>query len=153
MPTELNIPDVDVAVTLLTCDRRIVLVFNRKWSTFTLPMTKRRSWQDPRCKPAHREEAWENAASRAAAECLGRTLTTAPAFLLDFPEFQQSDSDGTWKRYRFQIFELPLQVPNLHPSVMTEFLSVDEILDPSRQPISATARDLIKKLGEEERLP
>ena len=137
----------DVAVTLLVRDERILVVWNPKWSVFTRPMTKRRVWQDPAIPPAHREEAWLDAAARAAGEWLGCTFTTAPEFKADLPEYQQSDRDGSWKRYRFQIFQMDLAPGDeIRPGAIAEWLTKAEILDPNRRPISPTARNLIAKI-------
>jgi hypothetical protein len=137
----------DVAVTLLTDGDRILVVWNPNWSVFTLPMTKRRVWQDPAIPPAHREESWLDAAARAAGEWLGCTFTTDPKLIAEFPEYQQSDRDGTWKRYRFQIFRMDLAPGDeIRPGAIAERLTKDEILDPNRRPISSTARNLIVKI-------
>jgi hypothetical protein len=87
-----------------------------------------------------------DAAARAAAEWLGRTCDPEP--LLDDPgEFQQSDRDGTWRRYHFQAFRVPVKGhPDLVPGAVGEWLTPDEFL--TRRPISPTARQLIGKLQE-----
>ncbi len=142
-------PLVDVAVTLIERDGRRLAVFNPGWSAFTLPMTKRRRWQDPRTSEATREEEWVDAACRAAAEWLGRTFTTEPEFLTELPEWQQGDRTGEWKRYRFRIYRLMLPAgEDVRPGAVCEWLSTDEWLDPVRRPISTTARHLLSHLRE-----
>jgi hypothetical protein len=137
----------EVAVTLITEDQRILAVYNANWAAFTLPMTKRRAWRDPRAPKQLHAEEWLDAAARAAAEWLGRTCV--PEFVFDDKgDYQQSDRDGTWKRYHFQVFRLRLQEePKLVNGAVTEWLTAAEFLD--RRPISNTARYLIKRLQAE----
>jgi hypothetical protein len=145
--SEIDIPLVDVAVVVLRGEGRVLLVYNPQWSSFTLPMTKRRRWQDPRVPPANREEAWVEAAARAVGECLGTTFTQPPGLLADLAEFHQGDRDGVWKRYHFQVFQLPLLTGQQHATgAVTEWLTPAEILDPERRPISPTARSLVQEL-------
>lgn len=141
---------VDVAVIVVTRGPRVLTVFNASWGSFGLPMTKRRVWTDPNIPPAHREESWTAAAARAAAEALGRTVSLPGLELLaDIPEYRQGDRDGVWKRYHFQVFRLTLPEGTDVPTrAAVEWLTVDELLDPNRAPISATARDLFPKVQE-----
>ncbi|MDA1043946.1 MAG: hypothetical protein O3C57_01855 [Verrucomicrobia bacterium] len=139
---------VDVVVSLIMAEGRILLVFNPKWGSFTVPTTKRRLWEDPNAaKGAIREEPWDLAATRATAEVLGCTLTVAARELGELPEFQQSDRDGVWKRYRLQAFLYTFAKMNeVHPVVIHEWLTPDQILDEARNPISPTARHVISEL-------
>jgi hypothetical protein len=143
-------PQVEVAVAVITQDTRILAVYNPLWSSFTLPMTKRRTWQDPNIPPAHREEDWADAAARAAAEWLGQTSTAVPQLLAEIREFRQSDREGVWREYTFQVFQIP---PGTHrgprPDAVCQWLTVNEWLDPERRPISPSARELIKHLQAE----
>jgi hypothetical protein len=150
MSEQSEFPLVDVAVSLVTSGPRVLVAWNPKWGEFSLPMTKRRVWRDPRVAASHHAEDWNDAAARAAAECLGRTCE--PEFLLDVPgEYQQSDRDGAWKRYNFQVFQLTLaDQPDLVPGVVAEWLSPKEVLN--CRPISPTARFVIGKLQEAGRI-
>jgi hypothetical protein len=153
MPNELEYPLVDVAVTLIVRGGRILAVYNRPWSAFTVPMTKRRCWQDPSIPPAAREEDWVEAAARAAAEWLGCTSTTPPQFLADIAEWRQGDRDGVWKRYHFQVFKVELKEGDeTSAGAICEWLSPDQFLDENRRPISPTARHLIKELQDQAQL-
>ncbi len=141
------IPAVDVAVTVIRRGGKVLLCLNPKWAAFTLPMTKRRSWQDPNIPKAHREEKWIDAAARAACECLGRSFTVEPILCAELLEFLQSDRNGIWKRYGFQVFEIPWpEGEEVRSSVAVEWLTPQEILDESRRPISETARHIIARL-------
>jgi hypothetical protein len=146
MAEETQLPIVNVAVTLIVHDNKILMVWNAKWGAFSLPMTKRREWHDPRYPASHRGEDWLDAAARAGAECLGRTC--APDLVLDnIGEWNQSDRDGAWKRYQFQVFKLSVSDPAaLVPGTAVEWLTPTEILN--RRPISPTARYVIGKLQE-----
>ena len=135
--------ELEVAAVLITQGSRVLVVYNAKWGSFSLPMTKRRKWDDPNIPVAHREESWTTAAARAAAESLGRTVTGLE-FLADVPRFGQGDRDGAWKRYHFQVFRLAVPAgTELRPGTVGEWLTVDELLDPARGPISPTAVELV----------
>ncbi len=146
MPDQSEFPLVDVAVSVITSGSKVLVVWNTKWGEFSLPMTKRRVWHDPRVAASRHAEDWNDAAARAGAECLRRTCD--PEFLLDVPgEYQQSDRDGAWKRYNFQVFQLPhADQPDLVKGAVAEWLSPKDVLN--CRPISPTARFLIGKLQE-----
>ena len=55
----------DVAVAMIKNGEHILAVYNDKWSSFTLPMTKLRQWEDPNTTAGKRIEAWHDAAIRA----------------------------------------------------------------------------------------
>jgi hypothetical protein len=139
-------PTVEVAVALIAKGEQILAVYNPRWGSFTLPMTKRREWQDPEVPHARRHEDWVDAAARAGAEWLGRTCE--PEFVLDDPGgYQQSDRDGAWRRYHFQVFRVEVEgEPRLVEGAIAEWLTPVQIL--SRRPISPTARYVIAKLKE-----
>ena len=152
MADQPDVPTVDVAVALIRRGEQVLTIFNPRWSSFTLPMTKRRDWQDPRIPPAHRKEGWVDAAARAAGECFGRTFTTDPEFVADLPDWKQGDREGVWKRYNFQVFRISLSEDDGDspcPGAIVEWLTPDEILDQQRRPISPSARHIIGKLKEE----
>jgi hypothetical protein len=141
---------IDVAVVAVTRGARLLMAFNSSWGSFTLPMSKRRLFADPNLPPAKREEAWNEAAARAAAEALGQTIPLKQLELVaDIPEYRQSDRNGEWKRYHFQVFRLALpEDVAVKGTVPVEWLTVKELLDPNRAPISPTARDLIPQAQE-----
>lgn len=143
------LPMVDVAVTLVMHEGQILLGYNEKWGAFTLPSTKRRSWEDPNAaKESVREEDWEDAAVRAAAEWVGRTLTVKPEYIGEVPEFQQSDRDGKWKRYRMRAYHVEVADTSMTTSQRcTEWLTIEEVLDKARRPISPTARHVVAELN------
>jgi len=141
-------PFVEIATTLVCCGGKILSVYNDRWGAFTLPMSKRRRWQDPRTKEeAERVEDWDDAAVRVAAEWLGHTLTDKPRLLTDLAEFQQSDRDERWKRYHVQVFQVDAQNEKaVAPNRIVEWLLPDQIVDEERRPISPTARYIISEL-------
>lgn len=146
MPELAEFPLLEVAASLIVHGPKVLVVWNPKWGEFSLPMTKRRVWHDPRVAASHHAEDWDDAAARAGAECLGKTCS--PALVLEVPgEFQQSDRDGVWKRYHFQVFQISLaDQPTLLPGAVVEWLSPKDVLN--CRPISPTARLLIGKLQE-----
>jgi ADP-ribose pyrophosphatase YjhB (NUDIX family) len=147
-------PLVDVAVVIAEKGQRLLAVFNEKWGAFTLPMSKRRSWEAPsKDQGESRREAWEDAAMRAAAEWTGRTSTRKPELILDLAEFQQSDRDGQWKRYHLQAFRIAVDDDFKLPAGSTaEWLTADDLLDEQRRPISPTARHIVAELRLEGKL-
>jgi hypothetical protein len=135
-----------VAVTLLVQGGNLLAVYNPKWSAFTLPMTKRRQWRDPEF-PQVREEEWVDAAARAVAEWLGRTITVAPVVVDDLGGFAQGDRDGVWKRYNFHVFRVALPAGAAPVAgAVWEWLTPAQMLDPNRRPISPTARYVVQEL-------
>jgi len=136
---------IDVSVVAVTRGSRVLMMFNRSWGSFTLPMTKRRLFVDPNLPSGRPEEAWNEAAARAAAEALGQTIPLNQLELLaDIPEYRQGDRNGEWKRYHFQIFRFALpEEATVKGGLPIEWLTIKELLDPNRAPISPTARDLI----------
>jgi hypothetical protein len=150
MCEESQFPVVNVAVTLIVHDEKILVVWNPRWGAFSLPMSKRREWHDPRVPASHHGEDWLDAGARAAAEYLGQTCE--PELLLDnIDEYQQSDRDGAWKRYHFQVFRISLaDQPELVAGAIAEWLTPEEVLN--RRPISLTARYLVGKLQEVKKL-
>jgi len=141
-------PLIDLVAVIVTRGDRILTVYNEKWGAFTLPMSKLRRWRDPKVKEkAERVEDWEDAAVRAATEWVGRTTTDKPEYLREMAEFQQSDRDEKWKRYRTRAYriELPAEVEP-HPARVTEWLTAAEICDEHRRPLSPTARYIVREL-------
>lgn len=137
----------DVAVTVIKSGKDILAVYNPNWDSFTLPMTKRRHWEDADAKSSRWYEEWIDAAARAAAQWLGQTTRGELAFLLDLANLRQGDRDGTWKRYHFRVFALSLKErPKLMPGAITEWLTRDDFIDENRRPISPTARRIIGDL-------
>lgn len=139
----LSFPQTEVAVALIIRRDLLLTIFNPRWGSFTLPMTKPRRWADPSATRV-REEPWIDAAARAAAECLGRTLTEELRLKLDLTQYWQGDATGEVKQYHHQLFEI--QVPpdtQFMAGVVGEWLTPSEILDPNRRPISGTARYLV----------
>lgn len=139
-------PQVDVSVALVQRDQKILLVHNDNWENFNLPMTKRRSWADPGLSDSVKKENWAQGAMRAFAEWYGRTSTLEPKFVLDIAEFQQSDRDGIWKRYHFQVFKIVLPETETVGIGKCDWLTVAEIGDPNRRLVSDTTRYLMAEL-------
>ena len=138
-------------------DERVLTVYNPNWYAFSLPMTKVREFIDPR-GISHSKETWRHAASRAAAESLGRTLCPSPRQILNVAEWietygldetlQQGQRDGMLKQYWFRVFLVNVP-PDTEPApgVTGEWLTTDELLDPDRQPFSPTVAELLNMLG------
>jgi len=143
-----SVPVVEAVATLVMKDDSILAVFNEKWGAFTLPMTKPRMARDPVVgEDPVRVEEDDEAALRAAGEWLGRTLRGMPEFLTEIAEFQQSDRDGQWKRYRTKIFRINVDAETAAPTArVTEWLTADGFVDRERGPISPTARHLVEEL-------
>jgi hypothetical protein len=151
MPT----PKVDVAVAMIACGKKILAIYNPKWGAFSIPMTRRRKWRDPAMRLGPKDEEWRLAASRAAAEVLGRTLAPGelPAPLHEILEYRQNDADGIWKLYNLHVFKMTLPKPpaSLGFGVTAEWLTADELHE--RVPVSSTVRYLLKELEGADKLP
>lgn len=147
MAEQVNFPEVEVAVSVIVRGNQILAVYNPKWMAFTLPMTKRRRWQDPNIPPAQREEAWIDAAARAAAEWLGCTVTGLTELPAEISPYHQSDREGQWNRYNFRIFRLTLEAnqESLEGTV-TQWLTHEQLLDANRRPLSPTVRHVLQAL-------
>jgi hypothetical protein len=150
-----QIPKVEVAVALIACGDKILAVHNPKWRAFSVPMTKPRRWEDPAFRLGLRQEDWQAAAVRAAAEALGRTLAEPefPLPLHEIQEFRQNDEEGIWKLYHLHLFKLPLaKMPSaLGFGVTAEWLTADQLQE--RAPVSSTVRYLLKQLASANKLP
>lgn len=141
-------PQVEVGVALIMSGDKVLVAFNPRWGTFSLPMSKQRTLEDPRVPLGKRTEEWHEAAARAAAEILGRTLVDFPSKpVADVPEYQQSDSDFRWKRYHFQVFRIDVGPDRkVAPCVAAEWLTTAEMTEDGRVPVSKTARDLVTEV-------
>ena len=151
-----DFPTVEVAVTIISKRRskRILAVFNPRWGSFTLPMTKRKYWEDPKAPAANRPEDIVISAVRAGAEVLGTTFDHAllPKLLLREAHFHQSDSEGKWKRYDLHIFGLQVSAKTrFAPCTFVEWLTPADFA--AREPVSGTARFVIALLQKEGKLP
>jgi len=150
---------VDVAALIVHRDDRILAVYNPEWGAYTLPMTKRRAWQDP-ANGEIRHEEWLDAAIRARAECLRGTSTVPPQHVpgepillpgepplyVDPADFRQSSRDHEWKRYTYQLFSAQFNATDeLVDPARCEWLTPAEFADPRRRPISKTARELVAR--------
>ena len=137
----------EVAVVLITRDEKILAVYNHKWRSFTLPMTKRLKWEDPDRASVVREEDWEDAAARAAAEWLQRILIGELEHLLDVEDYLQGDEDGRWQRYHFKVYRVVVgDSEKLPEGAIVTWLTADQFADPNYRPISTTARHIISRL-------
>ncbi len=149
-------PELVVAVTVITQmeSNRILAVWNPRWSAFTLPMTKQMRWQDPNAPAGDRVEAINRTAVRAAAEVLGKTLepTVLRRLMPEERQYGQSDSDGTWKLYRLNIYGLSLvEDIGLPVRVAAEWLTPEQFA--AREPVSNTARYVLAELNAHGMLP
>jgi len=153
---EPEIPTPSVAVVLIADEEtnKILTVFNRRWASFTLPMTKQKKWMDPAVSSGRRVEKLEITATRAAAEVLGKAFpsTALPVPLLKELDCRQSDADGVWKIYALHIFGLKVPAgTTFAPCVAGQWLVPAEFR--VHEPISSTARYVIECLGREGKLP
>ena len=144
-----SFPEVRTAAVVITRGAEFLTIFNPKWGAFTLPMSKRRSWHDPQVQGASREEEPRAAAIRAAAEALGRPFgpdeLPRPIELADLQPFQQSDRDGAWKSYRFDVFGIELaagEVPAPSGGAAFAWMTLDALR--TACPVSPTAIRIVE---------
>lgn len=147
-----ELPTVFVAVSVITWGELILAVYNPKWGSFTLPMTKHRRLVDRKAR-VMRDEHWPTTAARAAAEWTGALFSSATAssapglslvslkHLLTTVRVIQGDRDGKVKAYNFRVYGLDFVTePQLVPGSVTTWLTADRFLDENLCPISDTAR-------------
>jgi hypothetical protein len=146
-PSSLKLPKLDVAVVIIKNGKKILLIYNRKWGAFTLPMTNRRTLIDNRFPNAQpEEEDWGRAAARAAAEVLGLTFTpaSAPKPVFELKNCKRSDADGRIKAYNFHVFVLAVTAGvKLAIGTNGEWLRPNDL--GNREPISQTATEIINE--------
>lgn len=146
----------NIAVTVISQAKmtRLLAVFNPRWGAFTFPMTKIRDYEDPETNMGARQEEPLSAATRAAAEVVGRTLVRTE---LPNPLFLTSKGDLSparlrWNMYYLHIFALDLsQETTLAGSANVEWLTPAEF--DSHEPVSPTARFILDSLVENGVLP
>ncbi len=141
--------EIEVAVTIIANGDKILLVWNGNWGAFTLPMTKLHRRMLGMVDNVLRVERWSDAAMRNVGECLAQTMADEPKLLLDVGELLQSDRTGSVNHYHFQVYLVHVESERIAPCLTAEWLTVDEIRDASRRPISPTARELTKLLDGE----
>jgi len=141
---EKSYSDVYVKVVVITRGGAILTVFNEKWGAFTLPMSKTRTWPHPDQPGKLVEELPQDTAIRAAVEALGRPLglhelpERHPVHSLD--PYDQSDRDGVWKCYHYEIFHLELppgEVPRPLGGAPTAWMTPEEM--EKLKPVTSTA--------------
>lgn len=149
----MQFPKVEVSAVAIVRDGRILAVYNSAWGAFTLPMTKRREWQDSKVQGKKLEEPWEHAASRAVAEVIGKSVVGMQRLPSQPPGLTQSDRTGEIKDYQAATFRYDLS-PGVEPKadVIDEWLTLEEWLDPKRMPISPTAVHILKHAEAEAKL-
>ena len=147
MPKDLK--RIEVAVTVISHKDKLLTVWNSQWGAFTLPMTKLRHRPFGMIQSVKRAELWSDAALRNVGECLGKTTAIIPKLLLDAGGLAQSDRSGDVNHYHFQAFWFPVGTSQLAPGIVADWLTVDEIVDKQRHPISETARTLAALLQAE----
>ncbi len=134
---------VEVAVALVTdTNKRVLLTFNDRWGSFTLPMTRRR-------RGPQANETTIRAAPRAAAEALGVPVRLAEPAQKRLPGRLESERQLVNKIYTYQVFHIEphpdfagaLQMRQPHV-----WLSPHWILSGAYEPISESARFILKNL-------
>ena len=139
---------IDVVATVISCKDSLLLVFNDKWGAFTIPMTKLRHRP---LGPQARRTQWElgaDAAMRNVGECLGISTGQTAGLMADVGDIRQSERNGQINHYHFQVYGFQTDRQQAAAGVTANWLTPDEILDPTRSPISPTARALVERLGE-----
>lgn len=138
---------IDVVVTVVYCEDHLLTIYNPSWGAFTLAMTKLRE-RPFGLTSASRWERGEEAAMRNLAECLGTTSARPPLLLMDHAGLSQSDRSGQVNQYAFQVYGFAVDGQQVRPGNTAQWLTATEILDAERQPISPTARELVRALLE-----
>lgn len=128
-----------IAVALLKTDKGVAIVWNNKWESFVLPMTK--------IGGGAREETAEQAAVRALAEIVQAPCQAEPdKSSHETRQLQLSNRDGEIKDYQFTV--VPVQI---HPDFATAsivdrpiiFASTDKLQAEEYQPMSSSVKPII----------
>jgi hypothetical protein len=137
-------PLVDVVALLIGRDGRLLLDYNEPWSAFCLPITKIHDLPATVPSGDGREQPID-AAVRAAVEMLGTPLSAdriPRPIEADIPPYQQSGRDGHWKRYKFHVFGLKVNVDAKPlPGHVAIWLKPGELA--THQPISPTIKVIL----------
>jgi len=137
---------IDVVVTVIYCDDKVLVVHDGRWGGFTLPMTKQRRWPPGFDGTDDRWETGSDAAMRNVGQCLGESFPRPPGLLGDVKDVRQRSPSGVINDYRFQVFGFRVDKRQIGAGVVGEWLSADQILNPKRRPICPTARTLVDTL-------
>ena len=120
---------------------RLLLTWNAKWGSFTLPMTKVHTDQ-----PA---ETPEQAAVRAAAEVLGVPTRVVPGKAAKYSRgLQNSSRDGDMKDYQYNV--VPVEA---HPDFASQnssnqpilWAAIEKLQDGEYQPVSKSVEALLRE--------
>ncbi len=137
-------PDVYVKAVAITRSGSILTVFNERWGSFTLPMSKTRTWADAENPKVTIKEDAEVTAIRATVEALGHPLAKHQipkrhaVHTLD--PFNQSGRDGEWKCYHIEVFHLeldPSDIPRPIGGAPLAWMTLEQM--EALEPVSDTA--------------
>lgn len=141
---------VEVAVALVTdASKRVLLTFNDRWGSFTLPMTRRR-------RGTQANEPTIRAARRAAAEALGVPVRLAEPVQKRLPVLLESGRQLVDKIYSYRIFHIephPDFAGALHIRQPHAWLSPHWILSGAYEPISESARFILNNVIDDFEIP
>jgi len=141
-------PLADVSVVVIRdAEGRVLLDYNDNWGAFTLPMSKRHVLPPATEHGQPLTETPEVAASRAAAEMVGRPLDPATLTRVDaaIDPYNQSGRDGQWKRYTYTVFVLTLtDEPKPLPGHVAVWVTKSELK--VLQPLSPTVARVLSAL-------
>ena len=140
-------PHVNLSISVVISDGKILVDWNPRWGCFTLPMTKIREWHTDRGHVDTDSETALDAAIRTVAESLGRPLVAGeipqgPEELELQPYSHRSYRDGRWKRYGQTVFVFRIDSPVLGHRL--NWLTPEDL--ETHRPISPTATEVIRHL-------
>ncbi|HUG92276.1 MAG TPA: hypothetical protein VML55_15660 [Planctomycetaceae bacterium] len=136
---------VEVAVTLIRNQDRLLLVYNDRWGAFTLPMSKRRVPEGAAAADDSEAESWLDAAARPVAECLGRLSRPRPVLEDFLPEGHFSLRRRAHAIYRYRVFEVLVEEGDrVVARTANQWLTAREIVSGEFHPISPTAVEIIR---------
>jgi 8-oxo-dGTP pyrophosphatase MutT (NUDIX family) len=141
---------VEVAVAVVTdASKRVLLIFNDRWGSFTLPMSRRRRGPEA-------SEPSTGAAVRAAAEALGVPVRLAGDGHARLPVRLQSGRELRDKIYSYRIFHIESH-PEFDDRLQIRqpylWLSPHWILSGAYEPISESARFILRSVLAEFDIP
>ncbi|MFT5240081.1 MAG: hypothetical protein ACI9OU_001161 [Candidatus Promineifilaceae bacterium] len=137
------------AVALVTCESKLLLIFNEQWGHFTLPITKLKDTflNDDGCMDAA-ETVWTEAGVSAAQEYLSSGQASKGEYLMVLDDFMSSGRDSATKRYTVSVYHFAVPTLDLPDATGPQWLTVNEIMTETAPLMSQTALRVVNQLIE-----
>jgi hypothetical protein len=137
------------AVALVTCESKLLVIFNEKWGRFTLPITKLKDTfvNDDGYMDAA-QNVWSESSVAAAEEHLGAGQAPDGEYIMILDDFMSSGRDSATKRYTLGVYHFPVPTLELPDATGRQWLTVNEIMTDTAPLMSQTALRVVNQLIE-----